>query len=109
MNLFCNLFGLHYLYGEAVKIGVTSEIKIKRFILYFARFALPLDKVGCTSTIQIEKTYVFSLYCLRFAPFTPKGVKVGFTSEIKINRFILYFARFALPLHKLNIIAYANQ
>ena len=81
MNLFCNLFGLHYLYGEAVKIGVTSEIKINRFILYFARFALPLDKVGCTSTIQIEKTYVFSLYCLRFA----------------------------LPLHKLNIIAYANQ
>ena len=81
MFFLCIVFGLHYLYGEAVKIGFTSEIKINRFILYFARFALPLDKVGCTSTIQIEKTHVFSLYCLRFA----------------------------LPLHKLNIIAYANQ
>ena len=25
----CIVFGLHYLYGEAVKIGCTSEIKIK--------------------------------------------------------------------------------
>lgn len=25
----CIVFGLHYLYGEAVKIGFTSEIKIK--------------------------------------------------------------------------------
>ena len=81
MNLFCNLFGLHYFTPKGVKVGFTSEIKINRFILYFARFALPLDKVGCTSTIQNEKTHVFSLNCLRFA----------------------------LPLHKLNIIAYANQ
>ena len=81
MILFCNLFGLHYFTPYGVKVGFTSEIKINRFIMYFARFALPLDKVGCTSTIQNEKTHVFSLNCLRFA----------------------------LPLHKLNIIAYANQ
>lgn len=42
----CIVFGLHYLYGEAVKIGFTSEIKINRFILYFARFALPLHKLN---------------------------------------------------------------
>ena len=67
MFFLCIVFGLHSFTPYGVKIGVTSEIKINRFILYFARFALPLDKVGCTSTIQNEKTYVFSLNCLRFA------------------------------------------
>ena len=33
-------------------------------MLYCLRFALPLDKISCTSTIKINE---FILYCLRFA------------------------------------------
>ncbi|HAG33334.1 MAG TPA: hypothetical protein DCL18_07865 [Prevotella sp.] len=40
----------------------------------------------------------FILYSLRFALFTAPAVKVGGTSRIKINEFILYSLRFALPL-----------
>ena len=29
MFFLCIVFGLHYLYGEAVTVGFTSEIKIK--------------------------------------------------------------------------------
>ena len=55
------------IYGCAVKVGGTSRIKINEFILYSLRFALPLDKVGCVSTMPNEKTFVFSLHCLRLA------------------------------------------
>ena len=42
-----------------VRIGCTSRIKINKFILYSLRFALPLDKVGGVSTMQIRKNICF--------------------------------------------------
>ena len=77
----CIVFGLHSFTPKGVKVGFTSEIKIKDLFC-----------------ISLGLHYLYG-----------EAVKIGVTSEIKINRFILYFARFALPLHKLNIIAYANQ
>ena len=41
----------------------------------------------------------FILYFARLAHFTAVAVKLGFVSAIKINEFILYFARLALTLH----------
>ena len=45
--------------ASAVKVGCTSRIKINKFILYSLRFALPLDKVGVVSTMQIGKNICF--------------------------------------------------
>ena len=47
----------------------------------------------------------FILYSLRFALFTAPAVKVGCTSRIKINKFILYSLRFALPLDKVGVVS----
>ncbi len=66
------------------------------FILFFARFALSFDKIGCGSEIKI-KTLCFILY---FAHLALSFDKIGCGSEIKIKTlsFILYFAHLALSL-----------
>ena len=50
---FCFVFGLHYLW---IRQAAPQQYKINKlyglFILYCLRFALSLDKTGCTSTIQ---------------------------------------------------------
>ena len=49
--------------------------------------------------VSAIKINVFILYFARLAHFTAVAVKLGFVSAIKINEFILYFARLALTLH----------
>jgi hypothetical protein len=53
-----------------VKVGGGSEIKIKDFILYFSHLALPLNKVGCVSTMPVKNirfSFALSSTCTTFA------------------------------------------
>ena len=80
-------------------------IYINKVGMYLLRFAPTWNDVGCVSTIQNEKNSVFSLHCLRLALLYGCAVKVGGTSRIKINEFILYSLRFALPLDKVGCVS----
>ena len=95
----CIVFDLHYLYGCRREGRRRFGNKNKEFILYFSHLALPLNKVGCVSTMPVKNirfSFVLSSTCTTSTAF---AVKVGGGSEIKINDFILYFSHLALPLY----------
>ena len=81
------------------EVGGSLGVYINKVEMHLLRFAPTWNDVGCVSTMPNEKNSVFSLHCLRLALLYGCAVKVGGTSRIKINEFILYSLRFALPLH----------
>ena len=80
------------------EVGGSLGVYINKVGMHLLRFAPTWNDVGCVSTMTNEKNSVFSLHCLRLALLYGCAVKVGGTSRIKINKFILYSLRFALPL-----------
>ncbi|WP_144289382.1 hypothetical protein [Prevotella sp. P4-67] len=80
--------------------GSISWAKYKTNLRFFYSTSLIFTasgvRTGCVSTMPNEKTFDFSLHCLRLALLYSGAVKVGGTSRIKINEFILYSLRFAL-------------
>ncbi|MDD6506056.1 MAG: hypothetical protein PUF39_01530, partial [Prevotellaceae bacterium] len=66
------------------------------YAMALSTFGLALSFDKIGGTSTI-KTNGFVLYCLRFALSLDK---IGCTSTIKTNKFVLYCLRFALSLHK---------